>query len=141
VGSLTVDYEEMAWDWVSPLVTGLIGVAGIAGTYFGAAVQRRGQLDAITVEQEHARRERYRGEKREAFLRFLEAHDELVSSAKRMREAVRSQQDIEAKRAEMNSADKMLQSGRNRLALYADPVPDLLPGPDDARRYLASRGG
>ena len=42
----------MAMEWLPSVVTGVIGLSGIAGTYAAAAAQRRFQIDAIKLQQD-----------------------------------------------------------------------------------------
>ena len=43
----------MTMEWLAPVVTGVIGLAGIAGTYKAAAAQRKFQIDAIRLQQQY----------------------------------------------------------------------------------------
>lgn len=44
----------MAWEWVAPVVTGAVGIAGISGTLLGGALLRRSQekADRVRVKRE-----------------------------------------------------------------------------------------
>jgi hypothetical protein len=48
----------MAWEWVAPVATGLVGVAGIAGTYLNGRLQTNTSVRLAREERTQNRLER-----------------------------------------------------------------------------------
>lgn len=111
----------MAQEWIAPIITGLVGVAGIAGTGFAAYVQRRAQVEVTTAQQTYETRVRREADKREAYERFLDAHDSLHSRVVQLLDEASpsADQEREQSRAQLQELRRELDAARNRLALYA----------------------
>ena len=111
----------MALEWIAPVATGVVGIAGIGATYLGTSLQRRVQGEIHRSEQDHADRTRRTAEKQEAFVRFLDAYDELALCSRTLCQAVRDNSEhLPDCLSAVEEADKRLQASRNRLALVAD---------------------
>lgn len=63
----------MAWEWVAPVSTATVGVAGVAGTYLSARMGRKAAADQAREHRDHSKDERNHAERREAYTGFLEA--------------------------------------------------------------------
>ncbi|WP_433383653.1 hypothetical protein ACQPZX_21940 [Actinoplanes sp. CA-142083] len=68
----------MAMEWLAPVVTGVIGLGGIAGTYAAAAAQRRFQIDSIKQQQRYDWAKTEAAKREEAYLTYAEALKETV---------------------------------------------------------------
>ncbi|MFI7519147.1 hypothetical protein [Micromonospora globbae] len=74
----------MAWEWIGPTATAVVGVAGIAGAVLSARVSRSAQLDVAKMSQVHALTER----KRELYAEVLLNLDEGVRCVVSLRRLV-----------------------------------------------------
>ena len=63
----------MAADWVGNLVTGAVGIAGVAGTYWTGRASRDAAVAQAREQREHALQDRLYAERREAYVGYLEA--------------------------------------------------------------------
>jgi hypothetical protein len=61
----------MAWEWLGSVATAFVGIAGIAGTVWGASVGRRAQLDVVHAQIEADGRRRLYLDKRELYAKIL----------------------------------------------------------------------
>ncbi|WP_445257005.1 hypothetical protein [Nocardioides aurantiacus] len=63
----------MAWEWVAPVVTGAVGIAGVTGTVLNGRFSRDSAAALAHEQRVHALQERTHAEKRLAYAGFLEA--------------------------------------------------------------------
>jgi hypothetical protein len=63
----------VAADWVGNLVTGAVGIAGVAGTYWTGRASRDAAVAQAREQREHALQDRLYAERREAYVGYLEA--------------------------------------------------------------------
>jgi len=71
----------MAWEWVAPVCTASVGVAGIAATYWTGRQARRATVEQVAIQRENTLQDRVRNEKREAYIGYLEATNEARRTA------------------------------------------------------------
>lgn len=62
----------MTWEWVAPVCTACVGVAGIAATFWTGRQSRNTAAAEAAAQRQDARDLRLRDEKRQAYLDFLE---------------------------------------------------------------------
>ncbi|WP_131830998.1 hypothetical protein [Frankia sp. CcI49] len=67
----------MSQDWVTPVATALVGVAGIAGAVYAARMQRGAQLESVARQQSLEASAAIRLEKRAAFVEFWNAYQNI----------------------------------------------------------------
>lgn len=65
-------HEWMAWEWLGPVTTAVVGVAGVAGTVWTAHAGRRHQLDAAKTQGAISVAVALAAEKRLVYVRFLQ---------------------------------------------------------------------
>ncbi|MGW4295068.1 hypothetical protein ACWEH1_18700 [Micromonospora chersina] len=63
----------MPWEWVPPVATGLVGIAGVSGTLFASQLQRNTQLRLNREQRAHDVYDQGRQERKEIYVRYLEA--------------------------------------------------------------------
>jgi hypothetical protein len=63
--------DAVAWEWLTPVVTGVVGVAGIIGSVWTAESGRRSQADALRRQAEGEGVRSYRAKKRALFAKVL----------------------------------------------------------------------
>jgi hypothetical protein len=61
----------MAWEWLTPVATSAVGVAGIVGTVWGATAGRKTQIDVARIHADAERSRRFDADKREIYGRVL----------------------------------------------------------------------
>jgi hypothetical protein len=69
--ALMKEDDSVAWEWLAPVVTGVVGVAGIVGSVWTAESGRRGQAQALRRQAEGEDVRSYRAEKRMLFAKVL----------------------------------------------------------------------
>jgi hypothetical protein len=82
-GSLAVgcDYQWMAWEWLAPVVTGGVGVAGIVGAVWGATRGGQTQITLAHVQAEAEFKRRFFADRRELYAKVLHCLEDLADSA------------------------------------------------------------
>lgn len=61
----------MSWEWVAPVATAAVGIAGIAATWLSARLGRADQHSLIIVQQQHAVDMALREMRRKAYVEFI----------------------------------------------------------------------
>jgi hypothetical protein len=61
----------MSWEWVGPVATAAVGLAGIAATWFSARLSRGDQRQMILVQQQHATEMALQEMRRNAYATFI----------------------------------------------------------------------
>lgn len=61
----------MAWEWVGPAVTGLVGVAGITGTFWASRQSASTQIDLLRQQHLEDRRAELRTDRRRLYSQLL----------------------------------------------------------------------
>ncbi|MEU8817356.1 hypothetical protein [Actinoplanes sp. NPDC048796] len=74
----------MAYEWVGPVVTGIVGVAGIAGTITAARISSRVQREAA----QSAAQQSIRQARQILYARYLQAVDDMQDARRHGEEAV-----------------------------------------------------
>jgi hypothetical protein len=64
--------------WVVPVVTGALGIAGIASTFFTARLQHRAQVELVRSQRTSEVRDLIRAERRRIYTKFLEISAETI---------------------------------------------------------------
>jgi hypothetical protein len=67
---------SMAWEWLPPVATGVVGVAGIVGSAWTAASARRSQADILRHQFDGESRRQYQADKQALYIKIL---DELTT--------------------------------------------------------------
>ncbi|WP_147252674.1 hypothetical protein [Micromonospora endolithica] len=67
----------MAWEWLGPTATAVVGVAGITGTVVAAALTRRAQVEAARIAPAHS----LLADKRVLYAKFLRSAEDQKDSA------------------------------------------------------------
>ncbi|MEV8517600.1 hypothetical protein [Dactylosporangium sp. NPDC051484] len=108
---------SVAWEWVSPVVTGVLGVAGIGGTVWAASLARRAHIDVARAQAEAEARRLLRAEKREVYGRALQRLNELAANCI----AVASLTDkVEVKPGPQSIEDDLGEASRRHSALLSE---------------------
>ncbi|MEW2141579.1 hypothetical protein AB0869_02045 [Micromonospora vinacea] len=80
-------------EWMGPVVTGAVGIAGIGGTVLSAVLTRRTQVEVTDAASRHA----LLVEKRQLYARFLRIMEDAHESAGEMREVADGLDQLAAK--------------------------------------------
>lgn len=76
----------MGFDWLAPVATGTVGIAGMAATLFATFAQRRAQADLASLQRSHQQIDVTHSQKKTAYLQLLAAISEAenqLSNARR----------------------------------------------------------
>lgn len=109
----------MAWEWVGPVSTAVVGVAGVAGTYWSARMGRTAAAEQAHEQREHALKERTHVEKRAAYVGYLEAVSTAQKAVNTIRRTPRSSETRAERRDLRVSAIAELSLRRAHLRLSA----------------------
>jgi hypothetical protein len=60
----------MSWEWIGPVATAIVGLAGIAGTWLTGRAARHDQRDLFRMQYDEARESFVRETRRRAFIEF-----------------------------------------------------------------------
>ncbi|MER7439590.1 hypothetical protein [Micromonospora avicenniae] len=75
------DYVVMAWEWLAPVSTGAVGVAGIIGTIWGSVISSRTQLSASRLQSAAETQRLLHADKRAIFAKMLYQLETLADTA------------------------------------------------------------
>lgn len=108
----------MAWEWVAPVVTGFVGVAGITATYATGRQARIAASDEAKAQREAARAQRNHDEKRTAYLNLLQAISDALAAEHQLLQLVhRESVDTERTQATYREAFLGLTRARDYVRL------------------------
>ncbi|MFI2711224.1 hypothetical protein ACH495_13965 [Micromonospora sp. NPDC018662] len=99
----------MAWEWVGPVTTCVVGVAGVAGTVWTAGRSRTAQLEAMRIQGESQRTHALTAEKRVIYAKYLRCAEMSIDSTDRLKRLVEKLQNLKSNPSETQESEELVQ--------------------------------
>ncbi|MEU8255886.1 hypothetical protein AB0C06_16695 [Micromonospora inaquosa] len=75
----------MAWEWLGPVATGVVGIAGIAGSGWAAVAGQRSQVELVRHQLDGEAKRQHHAERQALFIRVMNELTALMNLAIRKR--------------------------------------------------------
>ncbi|MFI1193056.1 hypothetical protein ACH4T9_07300 [Micromonospora sp. NPDC020750] len=119
----------MAWEWLGPVATGVVGIAGIVGSVWTAASARRSQAESLRSQSNAESRQAFRADKQALYTRVLHELTTFVETSVRRKALTAAKATTDEELDELRSvvdahSKQMLVVGRLRaeVAVVAGPA-------------------